>query len=338
MNFRRYESALFLVLITAWVNHLLLPVLGYRAIGFIFLLLIIVLGLFFSFGPILTAATFSALVWNYFFIPPAGTFAIHAPEDIMMFITYFVVACASGFLTLKIQKAALFKETEKLYQTLLNCISHELKTPLTTIMGAATALQSQKSDNLLSDIVMASKRLNQVFENLLDTTRIESGRIKLNLEWFEISELIHHTLDRLSQFEAKHPIKVMAFPEPLYLFGDFNLLAHALENLILNAMLYTKPGSEITINAEERDQKIVISVMDQGPGIPKELLKNLFRKFYRLPGSPSGGLGLGLSIVKNVVELHKGRTHAFNLPEGGTSFEMIFPWIETPLRLKRETA
>jgi len=363
-SLKSYLKIFFWVLFIALINHQLNIYLGYRATGFIFLMFVTVCGLFFSFGPVLLAATLSALTWNYFFIPPKGTFIIHSPEDAMMFFTYFVTASVSGLLTYQIKKnqialqnreektrelyevlnsmseaaknAVLLKESEKLHQTLLNCISHELRTPLTAIMGAASALGSQsqadaKSIALLTEeIVASSERLNGVFENLLDMTRLESGMIKLREEWFDLAELVNFTLEKQQRLLAEHRVHFSSTSDPLYFYGDYDLLEHALANLLLNAAKYSPVGSEIKITAMKRRAELVLEVADQGPGIAESLILHIFDKFYRVPGTASGGLGLGLSIAKNLVELHQGKIGVMNLEERGSVFFITLPYLEPP--------
>ncbi len=486
-------QALFWVLITSVATYFLNPYLGYRAAGFVFLLLVVVLSIFFRFGIVLASTTLSALIWNYFFIPPQGNFSINAPEDLMMFIAYFVIASSSGFLTFQIKKnqnilkdreektralyevlksmtlvqdtntlvdlalskiqslfdaeccvllakendlekkssfgllslndndyavaswsydhgrmagwstdtlplarvfclslksrekkfgvlvfrpkedkklnpdqqnllisianqigvilakqeqdkekqeSNLLKESEKLHQALLNCISHELRTPLTTIMGAATALQNDSGHNavnsrvLSGEIVSASEKLNHIFENLLDLTRLESGVIQAKQEWFDLSELVQETLSQQKNLLANHQVLFEAPPLPIYFFGDFNLLEHALSNLILNAMHYSPLKTSIRLNLFKKNSTIFLEISDEGPGIPEDLIPQLFEKFYRLPKSITGGLGLGLSIAKSFVELNGGSIKVANKSGGGALFTISFPEPEIPEALR----
>jgi two-component system sensor histidine kinase KdpD len=325
-----YVTVLFWVSFVTLINRFVFSYLGYRAIGFLFLFLVIILGLFFSFGPILIAAALSALIWNYDFIPPEGSFAIHAPEDVMMFVTYFVVALVSGFFSLQIRKGLLLKESHKLHQTLLQSVSHELRTPLTTIMGAATTLESQKplSDqqkDLVHEIILASERLNHVFENLLDMTRLEAGNTSLNKEWFEAGELVRYFLEKQKKTISTHKVETMIPPKPIYIHGDFGLLEHALAHIVLNAVYYSPQHSSIIIKIEKGIGEILIHVQDHGRGIPNDQLPFIFDKFYRIPGSPTGGLGLGLSIAKNLVELHQGHIEVRNNQSYGTTFTIVLP-------------
>lgn len=345
-----YLTVLFWITLITAANHIIEPYAGYRAIGFIYLLLVTILSLIYSFGPVFVAALLSAPIWNYFFIPPKGTFHIHAPEDVMMVVAYFVVASVNGFLTLKIRQYSqkthqmrLLQESEKLHQTLLNCISHELRTPLTAIVGAATTLQSRTqypnsdTSSLLTEIISSSERLNHVFENLLDMTRCESGSIKPQLEWFDMTELLHFTMEHLAKFAASHRLHLISEKDSIYFYGDFNLLEHAFANIVRNAVSYSDNGSDITIRIHKELASIVISVVDRGPGIPLENMSSIFDKFYRLPGTPVGGLGLGLSIARNLVETHGGTITVKNNSDKGSTFTTCLPYREPPDSVKETT-
>lgn len=185
----QYLVSVLLIAIVATVCYFFSSIIGYRVVAFILLLLVSLLAMFFDILPVLTAAILSALVWNYFFIPPKFTFHIGNTEDVILFTMYFVIALVSGALTYKIrqiEKIASQKEekeqTVKLYNTLLNSLSHELRTPIAAIIGATDNLQSDNSKltaynrmELVGEIAKASFRLNQQVENLLNMSRLESG-------------------------------------------------------------------------------------------------------------------------------------------------------------------
>ena len=483
-------KAISLVVLTSIINYLLNAYIGYRAVGFLFLMLIVVLGISFPLSTVLIAAISSGFIWNYFFIPPRYTFSINSPEDVMMFLSYIAIALTSGLLTYRIKekqrilkdreektralyeilrsmslvrdpksiiefalkkiegqfnaecsiflpiddsfsnsadygtlgisenekavalwsyrngrnagwstdtlplspvmciplrsadenygilifkpnknqkltpdqenlllsmvgqigvvlakqafddknkRTMLIQESEKLHKTILNCVSHELRTPLTAIMGATSALKTQLNAQnanvrtLYEEIIQATEKLNQIFENLLNVTRLEGGSIKLKTEWFDTSELVNSSIDKRKKFLADHKLKLDIPLETIYFFGDFELLEHALSNILLNAANYSPKGSVITVNVKTRDHdKIMINVTDKGPGIPDQFIANVFEKFYRVPGIKPGGLGLGLSISKSLVEIHSGEIIAKNNIDGGSTFSIILPYREPP--------
>jgi two-component system sensor histidine kinase KdpD len=221
----------------------------------------------------------------------------------------------------------IISESEKLYKTLLNSISHELKTPLSIITGASSSLIDSNTGlshdaqlELCKEINYASSRLNRLVENLLDITRLESGMMKLNLEWCDINDLLSVVLNQLKKELSNHKVIVESLPELPLIKLDFVLFSQALLNIIQNAATYTPSGTQILIKTEMQDKELVITIQDNGAGFPEEALPHLFDKFYRLPGTKTGGTGLGLSISKGFVEAHGGKIYAENIVSGGARF------------------
>ncbi len=493
-----YWNVLWFLFGVSFLSGLLESYIGYRTVGFLFMLAVMGVGLFASIGPVLFAAMLSALTWNYFFIPPRMTFVIRSADDVILCVSYFVVALITGLLTSRVrlhermirereertqflyevmkeitgsqeksefltkvvqrvgsllnaecgvvlktfegklyfneqspyslylnekekavatwafqngkaagwstdtlsQSKALYlplkgesevvgvlvfhpeshrkmgldqenllysvarqlgvslerhfinkrlreaetlKESEKLHQTLLNSISHELRTPLTAILGSVSVLQDEKMsahpENLkavASSVQEAGDRLNQVIENLLDMSRLSSGVLSLNLEWHHWNDLIGVVLKKLSRQLEHHKVKVH-IPDPSSLVRiDFRLMEHAIANLLLNASLYTPVQSEIRLSLQEQEDRFLLQIEDEGPGIPEASLTQIFDKFYRVPGSPPGGTGLGLSIVKSIIELHKGRIQVENRIPNGARFQIELPVEKAPSMPKEE--
>lgn len=289
--------------------------------------------------PVLTAAVLSALSWNYFFIPPQFTFAIKSAEDGLMFLMYFVVALVNAVLMTKIrqiEKEASRQEekenTLKLYNTLLNSLSHELRTPISTIIAASDNLQSMSDKlsevnkyELVSEISKASLQLNRQVGNLLNMSRLESGVIKPKNDWFDAGELIYDVINQLRDTIKNKPVHV-AVKENLPLFRlDYGLLSQIVHNLIHNAVTYIPKYAVVTVRAICREDKLVIMVEDTGYGFPAEEIDKVFEKFYRLKNSSTGGTGLGLSIVKGFVEAMNGTISLENMPDGGAVFIVEIP-------------
>jgi len=230
----------------------------------------------------------------------------------------------------------MLAESEKLYKTLLNSISHELRTPITAITGAAGSLldpritQPETRLVLTQEIQEAGLRLNRLVENLLDMTRLESGMLKLNLDWGDVNDLISVTLKQMKPKLARHELIVDLAPNlPLVQF-DFVLLEQALHNLLDNAVTYAPAGTRLRLMARVDGAELVISVADRGPGLPSESLDHIFDKFYRVPGSAAGGIGLGLSISRGLVEAHGGTLSVENRTQGGTRFIIRLPLGQPP--------
>jgi two-component system sensor histidine kinase KdpD len=235
------------------------------------------------------------------------------------------------------QEVRLIAESEKLSKALLNSISHELRTPISAITAAASALTELKGNeppalqkDLAGEIQQSAARLNRLVGNLLDMTRLESGAVKPRMEWCDVADLINVSLRHNERELASHPIK-LSLPKPLPLVRmDFVLIEQVINNLLLNAAAYTPPGTPVEVKAWADADAMIISVADRGPGLPPESLPHVFDKFYRVPGAPAGGTGLGLSIVKGLVEAHGGRVEAQNRPGGGAEFLIFLPLQANP--------
>lgn len=242
------------------------------------------------------------------------------------------VSIERHFLTRRLSEAQRLKDSEKLHQTLLNSISHEMRTPLTAILGAASVLEQEsfaKDFNYVRKVALglheAADRLNRVIENLLDMSRLNSGVLSLTLEWHDFNDLLSVVVKKLEKPLAKHKIKIHFLEDIVLLRMDFRLMEHALSNIILNAAIYTPAGSEINITLKNIKSEFIVSIEDNGPGIPEESLPKIFDKFYRVPGSPTGGTGLGLSIVKSIIELHRGHIEVENIRPQGVCFKIGLP-------------
>jgi two-component system, OmpR family, sensor histidine kinase KdpD len=312
---------------------------GYRVIAFVLLLGVSGVALFVDIRPVIVAALLSALAWDYLFIPPRFTFTVGATEDRILLATYFIVVVVHAVLTYRIremQQEIRRKEAKanavKFYNTLLNSLSHELRTPITTIIGATDNLQSNggrisESDKkeLLSEISIASERLNQQVENLLNMSRLESGVFEIRKDWVDVKELVYTVLRRFDSGIAKRPVHVFIHEDiPLFKL-DFGLMEQILHNLITNVIQHTPEGTEMTIAADCRDEKLILSISDTGPGFPQADIQKVFDKFYRVKGSKAGGTGLGLSIVKGFVEAHHGTVVLRNLPLLGAELSVEIP-------------
>lgn len=327
------------VLVVAAACYLSSGWIGYKVVALILLMTVSVLAMLFGIFPVLTAAVLSAIIWNFFFIPPLYTFHINDTEDLLLFLMYFFIALLNAVLTFKIRQAekeARDKQekenTIKLYNTLLNSLSHEMRTPLATIIGVIdtltenySQLTDQNKSNLLNEINAASVRLNRQVENLLNMSRLESGILQLNKDWCDVNELIFSAINKYSDSDSCHTI-LFEPVEQLPLFRlDAGLIENVFHNLIHNAKQYTPPHTTIRIEAVLKDENLVVTITDNGKGFPEAEIKQVFEKFYRLPNSISGGTGLGLSIARGFVEAHHGTIMLENVSEGGARFTINIP-------------
>lgn len=284
--------------------------------------------------PVLVTALISALIWDYFFIPPHFTFHIALTDDVILLVMYFVIASVNAVLTYKIrqiEKVAMQKEekanTVKLYNTILNSLSHELRTPIAAIIGATDNLQNQNGklsdinkSELIKEISKASFRLNQQVENLLNMSRLESGFIQPKKDWCDVIEVIYDAVKRIEENGVSQKINININPAiPLFKL-DKGMLEQIIYNLVNNAAIYSNSHSEINIVAVCHADVLQIIVEDNGKGFPKEEIQNVFDKFYRLKNTKTGGTGLGLSIVKGFTEAMGGSIYLENISTGGARF------------------
>lgn len=238
------------------------------------------------------------------------------------------------------EQATMLQESERLYTTLLNSISHELRTPIATIKGASSSLldpamqnNTQAQTQLARDIQQSADRLNRLVENLLDMSRLESGKLTLKREWCDLADIIGVAVKRLDDCNSRH-LEIQIPPNLPLIFVDFGLFEQILVNLLDNACRYTPPDKPIIVSAKIRHQLLDIAVIDGGNGIPEDLLDRIFDKFYRLPGSRTGGTGLGLSISRGLAQAHKATLKAENMPHGGAKFTLTLPLTDTPPQIK----
>ncbi len=456
---------------------------NYHVVSYILLFVVSILSTFMGIGPVLVASTLSALVWNFFFIPPHHTFHIEKTEDILIFGLFFIIALVNGVLTTRVrrqekiarerekhtnalfqltkelskasgiddvlrvsieeihrnfnvspifilqdgndnlntskrmqsadillpaeynvaewvfknlqkagaytensfavdytffpltgtrlnpgvvavrqadsfqnldktywntfiaqisnalereflgemaQKVRFLDESDRLYKTLFNSISHELRIPVATIMGASDSIiNSSNPENiqkaLCQEIFTASLRLNRLIENLLNISRLESGHISVRLDWYDINDLVNKVVEDLTDELKPFSIRINIPNEMPLVKVDFGLLEQVLYNLIFNSTQYAPAASEIALNIWHKNNIMTIELVDKGPGFPEDEMKNVFKKFFRLDGRKTGGLGLGLSIAKGFVEAHQGHISVENVPSGGALFTIKIP-------------
>jgi two-component system sensor histidine kinase KdpD len=297
-----------------------------------------VVAMLFEIVPVLLAAVLSAVLWNVFFIPPLYSFRINNTEDLLMFLMYFIIALVNVVLTFKIREAekkARDKEEKekelKLYNTLLNSLSHELRTPIAAILGSVEMLKDDKDKlsarsqiELLDEIFIAGNRLNRQVENILNMSRLESGMLKPKSDWTDMNELINSTIQKLFPVDGHQFIFQNNENLPLFKL-DNGLTEQILYNLLHNAVRYTPEHTSIVINVNHESDYCLITVSDNGDGFPEKEIALVFDKFYRLPHTKTGGSGLGLSIVKGFTEAQNGTIKLENNEQGGAKFTIEIP-------------
>ena len=336
---RQYLLCILSVCLVSAICFLFSAYIGAQVVAFVLLLTLSLIAMFFDIRPVLLTALLSALIWDYFFLLPRYNLRVGDTEDKILLSMYFVIALVNAVLTFKIrqiEKIARQKEekakTLKLYNTLLNSLSHEFRTPIATIIGATDNLLEQPSRlsvpdsrKLLTEISVASLRLNRHVENLLNMSRLESGFIQPKKDWHDIHEMVHSLRHQLEENMAGRRVEIAIGDDFPLVRLDYGLIEQALYNLLYNAALYTPERTQIRVSAQHFDKELVLVVEDDGPGFPEEEINKVFDKFYRVTNSRIGGSGLGLSIAKGFVEAHNGTIGLTNRPSGGARFVISLP-------------
>lgn len=250
------------------------------------------------------------------------------------------VAIERTRLVREMEQARLTAETERLRDALLSSVSHDLRTPLVSIIGSVTSLLTYGTSydeatrrDLLSTIQEEAERLNRFVGNLLDMMRLEAGELQLNRQWVDIGDVIGTAASRLRHALSQHRLAVEVTPDLPALWLDFVLVEHVLINLLENAAKYSPPGTTIRVEARRHDDAMVVEVVDEGVGVSPADLERIFDKFYRVRrGDRQGaGTGLGLSICRGIVEAHGGRILARSPANGkGMAFVVTLPIDKEP--------
>jgi two-component system sensor histidine kinase KdpD len=243
---------------------------------------------------------------------------------------------------LQAHEAQLQVQAEQLRNSLLNSVSHDLRTPLATIAGTTSSLlehASTEDREPLQTVVEESRRLARLVENLLDMARLDSGSIVLNRQWHVLEEIVGVALNTVKRELKDHEIRVTIPADFPLLKIDGFLVEQLLVNLLENASRYTPAGSELEIAAVAEDRRAEIHIGDNGPGLPPGSEEKVFDKFFR--GStvaPDGrrGVGLGLAICQAIVQAHGGTITAANRPAGGAEFIVTLPCTESPPKIEFE--
>ncbi|MET0753561.1 MAG: ATP-binding protein [Pyrinomonadaceae bacterium] len=359
----------------ALITFLLEPfhaVINTATIALTFLLLILFIATFLGRNPALIASVAAMLCFNYFFLPPVRALTIAEPQNLIAWAAFMITAVTAGELSAyakrraeeaekqkreierlydelktafaKASEAEGLRQSEKLKSALLDAVTHDLRTPLTSIKVLATTLldsegghrtielDSESKHEFLETIVGETDRLNQFIEGMVELAQIEAGSIGLRRGWDEVSEIIEAALFRAEKLLQNRRI-LLKLEENLPLVQvDSKSLAEVIYTLLDNAAKYSPDNSNIEIAAHNTGQDTIeISITDEGEGVPVEWREKIFDKFFRVEETAKStkkpkGMGLGLAIAKGIIEAHGGKIRVTDNPNGqGAKFVLTVP-------------
>ncbi len=338
---RQFLYSITIVITVSALCFSLQGLMGYRVVAFVLLVTVSLLAVSFDIYPVLLAATLSAFTWDFFFIPPRFTIHVDNTEDGILLLMYFIIALINAVLTSKlkqVEKISRLKEERansvKLYNTILDSLSHELRTPIAAIIAATDILQSGESGQnlsaearlrLISEISRAALRLNQQVENLLNISRLESGHIQPKNDWCDLQELLHDVVKRVEENNAGRKINISVSPAVPLCWLDRGMLEQVIYNLLHNAAIHTPATSLIYVSCMVHADILEMEIRDNGPGFCDVDPASVFDKFSRSRHRGNNGSGLGLSIVKGFTEALGGTVTLRNNPGKAAVFTITIP-------------
>ena len=279
------------------------------------------------------AALLGIVSFNFFFMEPYNAFGIYGVVDVLTLVVLLVVAFIPASLASRAREHARAAEAERFSAALLGSISHDMRTPLATILGAATTLLSparlapSDRDELLTGIRDEAMRLDRFVGNLLDMTRLQSGYLAPNLEPMELSDLVGTAVAKLRPRLRQHAVTIEVPSELPLVALDPVLMEQVLENLLDNAARHTPAGRRIRIVAQPEGGRVELAIEDEGEGIAADERGRVFDKFFAVkrPGRRGAGTGIGLTICRGFVEAHGGSIEVGESPLGGARLVISLP-------------
>lgn len=336
----RYGISVVSVLLVALLLAPFHETISSTTIALAFLLVILFAATFFGRNPALLSSFIAMLCFNYFFLPPVHTWQISDPQNLVAWGAFTITAVIAGELSAYARrraneaeklyeelqtafetasKAEAIKQSEKLKTALLDAVTHDLRTPLTSIKASVTMLLEENSANaihvtleregrkeLLEVIDEETDRLNNFVESMVEVAKLEAGNFEFRKGDTKIEDIIENALYRAKNLLSNHRIESKIESDLATLFVDSKAISEVLYNLIDNAAKYSPENSKIEINARNNGQNALISVEDEGQGISEREREKIFQKFYR-GDKKTKGFGMGLAIVRGIIEAHNGR-------------------------------
>lgn len=345
---REYGRAVVIVAVTTVVATTVRELLHVPDVEMLFLLGVMLVAATSERGPSIAASILSVAAYDFFIVPPPFTLDVEDARYVLTFVMMLGVGVVISTLALRVReqeraaaqlaeetrRAALRAQTEELRSSLLSSVSHDLRTPLAAITGAATTLRAdpelpaETRRELVETVCDEAERLERLLGNLLDMTRLEAGAVEPKRDWVPLVEIVGAALTRLDLQLAGRAVTA-EIPEDLpLLLADPVLLEQLLTNVLENAARHTPPGSPIELSAKFEGGRVVVEVADRGPGIPPGAEETIFERFRK--GRHSAGVGLGLAIARAIAVAHGGTLVAASREGGGAVFRFELPGGESP--------
>jgi two-component system, OmpR family, sensor histidine kinase KdpD len=323
-------KALVILLIITIISHFFRGSLDIINITLIHIIPVIVVAIHGNMKATVFITFLSVVLLNFLYIPPLYSFSVHNELYLYSFSIFGIVG---WIITYQAKNLNTQTKQNELRESLLHIISHDLRTPLSTIHGSINLILSNDNldenskENLYEDINYASLRMKRLITNILDSTRLSSGNIDLKLEWCDFEDIVGVALNEFSQKQNDEILQIKIDELSLF-WGDNTLLTQLIINLLDNAFKYSKPDTKIYFEIINFNNFIKIKIFNETEFIDKNKLKNIFDKFYRLEDTNDIlGSGIGLSICKSIVKLHNGEIKASH--EGnGILIEIELPIIK----------
>ena len=319
-----------------------------------FLLIILFVATRFGSRPAVAAAIVGVFCFNFYFLPPVGNLTIADPDNWIALASFLITAVTAGELSARARRRAeeaeagrreierlytelrdaferasqaeALRRSERLKSALLDAVTHDIRTPLTSIKASVTTLLDElrargedaaKLDaegrrEMLEVIDEEADRLNRFVEGLVELARIEAGQLELRRRWGTVDEIVMTALERAEPLTRRHAVEVSIEKDLPVVRVDAKAVAEVLYTLLDNAAKYSPAGTRIKVSASQADEMMRLTVEDQGSGVPTELRERVFDKFFRAMrdgdmGAQPSGTGMGLAIARGIVEAHGGR-------------------------------
>jgi two-component system, OmpR family, sensor histidine kinase KdpD len=333
IKYKQYSyilKALGMLLIITLISHFFRGSLDIINITLIHVIPVIVVAIHGNIKATVFMTLLSVVFLNFLYIPPLYSFSVHNELYIWSF---FIFGIVGWIITIQAKNLNSQTKQNEIRESLLHIISHDLRTPLSSIHGSINLILSndnldeKNKHNLYEDINYASHRMKRLITNILDSTRLSNENIDLKLEWCDFEDIVGVALNEFSQIQNDEKLEIKIDELSLF-WGDNTLLTQLIVNLLDNAFKYSKNQTKIFFEILNLNNFIKIKIFNETQYLDKKKIKNIFDKFYRFEDTNDiSGSGIGLSICKSIVKLHNGEIRA--IPQNdGILIEIELPIIK----------